>query len=158
MKQACVILLFLAMTSCNYFDVKKKSSEAILNEELQTFNWSEVDVYPTFSSCDSSASKESLKQCFQNTLTGFITNNLQEESIVVTQDIDDIIIMKFQISEKGILILLDVKVDSITRQEIPNINELLTKSLDLLPKIYPAVKRGQQVKIEFNLPVIIQVN
>ena len=66
--------------------------------------------------------------------------------------------MKFQISEKGELSLLGIKTDSLTVNEIPNIKALLINSLDSLPEIYPAIKRSQQVKTEFTLPIVISVN
>ncbi|MFL0353837.1 hypothetical protein [Xanthomarina sp. GH4-25] len=138
--------------------MKKTTSDAILNEELKTFNWSEVDNYPSFASCNDDDSKAEKKSCFQNTLTAIITNRIQRDTIVVSQNIDDTIYIKFQISEKGKLSLIEAEVDSITRHEIPNIDELLRNSLDSLPEIYPAIKRGQQVKTAFTLPVIIQVN
>ena len=158
MKQSYLVLLFLVITSCDYFGVKKTSSEAILNEELKTFNWSEVDEYPTFSICDNESSKADKKSCFQKTLTQAITENIQTDTIIVTQNLNDTLIIKFQISEKGKLSVLDFKVDSLTVAEIPNIKQLVNNSLDSLPKIYPAIKRGQQVKTEFTLPVVIQAN
>lgn len=157
MKHLYLFSGFLLLVSCNYFDVKKTTSDAILKEELKTFNWSDVDEFPSFASCNDDVSKEEKKLCFQNTLTAIITNKIQRDTILVSQNIDDTIYIKFQISEKGVLFLLETKVDSITRQEIPNINELLVNSLDSLPKIYPAIKRGQQVKTAFTLPVIISV-
>ncbi|MCX7546966.1 hypothetical protein OS188_03265 [Xanthomarina sp. F1114] len=138
--------------------MKKTTSDAILNEELKTFNWSNVDEYPSFASCNDAISKEEKKRCFQNTLTAIITNKIQRDTIVVSQNIDDTIYIKFQISEQGVLSFLEAKVDSVTRHEIPNIDEILTSSLDSLPEIYPAIKRGQQVKTAFTLPVIIRVN
>lgn len=158
MKHLCLLFGFLLLVSCNYFDVKKTTSDAILNEELKTFNWRDIDEYPSFASCNDDVSKEEKKRCFQNTLTAIITNKIQRDTIVVSQNIDDTIYIKFQISEKGKLVLLEAKVDSLTREEIPNIEEILTNSLDSLPQIYPAIKRGQQVKTAFTLPVIIQVN
>jgi hypothetical protein len=158
MKRICVFLVILILTSCEYFNVKKISSEAILNEELQTFNWKDVDVYPTFSSCDSSATKLESERCFEHTLTTHITDYLHKETIIVTQDVNDTIVLDFQVSEAGTLSLLHSKMDSITLQEIPNIKELLILSLDSLPKVFPAIKRGQQVKTQFKLPIIITVN
>lgn len=146
------------LSSCEYFNVKKVSSETILEEELQTFNWNDVDEYPTFSVCDSMSSKEEKKACFVQTLTGFITNYLQRDTIIVTQDIHDTINLNFKVSASGDLILLDTKIDSLTNTEIPNIKQLLTESLDSLPKIFPAIKRGQQVTTEFTLPIIISAN
>ena len=62
MKQICVFLGFLMLMSCQYFNVKKTSSDAILKEELQTFNWNEVDEYPSFPECDSAITKQEKKQ------------------------------------------------------------------------------------------------
>jgi len=158
MKQLCVFVIVLVLVSCEYFNVKKTSSDAILKEELQTFNWDDVDEYPSFSLCDSSVTKSEKKVCFQNTIVNHITNYLQKEVIVVTQDINDTILLKFQVNKLGDLVLLQANIDSITIQEIPEINKLLKQSLDSLPKIFPAIKRGQQVTAEFNLPIIISVN
>ncbi|MDO5968577.1 hypothetical protein Q4Q35_02045 [Flavivirga aquimarina] len=158
MRQICVFLLIILLTSCEYFNVKKTSSEVILNEELQTFNWNEVDEYPTFALCDSLSNKQEKQQCFTNVLTDHIFKYLQDQIIVVTKDINDTIDLKLRVSETGIVTILETKVDSLTIKEIPNINKLLSKSLDTLPKIFPAIKRGQQVTTEFKLPIIIQVD
>ena len=158
MQRILLFLLFLGVTSCNYFNVKKTSSEAILEEELQTFNWNEVDVYPSFETCNTSAEKEDKKKCFQNTVTEAIYKSLAAEKIVVTQDIQDTILVHFQISETGELHLIDAKIDSVTMLEIPNMEVLLHQSLDFIPEIYPAIKRGQQVKTQFTLPIQIQVD
>lgn len=157
MKRISVLLLFFILFSCEYFNVKKTSSEAILKEELQTFNWNEVDAYPSFSACDSALTKLAGKLCFERVLRTHIMTSLLKESIIVTQDINDTVSLKFMVSETGDLALMDVKVDSLTSAEIPNILDLLKKSLDSLPKIFPATKRGQQVKTEFKLPIIINV-
>lgn len=158
MKQLYIILMCLLVSSCNYFDVKKTSSDVILENELLTFNWNEVDEYPMFASCDESVSKEDKKQCFQKTLTNIITEKLQRDTLIVTQDIHETVYMNFEISKDGLLSLITIKADSLTLKEIPNIKELLYASVDSLPKIYPAIRRSQQVKTAFTLPVIIQVN
>lgn len=158
MRYLFVFIFILSLTSCEYFNVKKTSSEAILEEELQTFNWNDVDEYPSFSECDESNSKAERTLCFQETITTHITDYLQKEKIVVTQDVKDTMILKFQVSNKGNLELLEAKIDALTTQEIPNIKQLLSQSLDSLPKIFPAIKRGQQVTTAFNLPIVIQVN
>lgn len=157
MRNFLIFIFFLSLISCDYFNVKKTSSEAILKEELQTFNWNEVDAYPSFSDCDSSLTKLVGKLCFERVLRRHIMASLQQEIIIVTQDIRDTLYLDFLLSEKGDLTLQKVDVDSITIAEIPSIKELLNNSLDSLPKIFPATKRGQQVKTEFKLPIIINV-
>ncbi|WP_250433224.1 hypothetical protein [Hanstruepera flava] len=158
MRLTVIILLGFFVTSCNYFDVKKTSSEAILEEELKTFNWSDVDVYPSFSSCDHEKSEEAKKLCFQNTLRQAIYKNIKSDTIVVSEYLKDTILIKLQISERGELSVVETDIDSLILKEIPNLKMLLHNSLDSLPEIYPAIKRGQQVKTAFTLPVVIQVN
>ena len=158
MKQLYVFICVLMLTSCEYFNVKKTTSEAILTEELQTFNWKNVDQYPTFANCDSSKTRSESISCFQNTLVNHINSYLQKEIIVVTQDVTDTLQLEFQVSRLGKLSLKEAKIDSVTLVEIPNIKSLIHESLDSLPKIFPAIKRGQQVTTEFNLPIIINVN
>ncbi|WP_298237731.1 hypothetical protein [uncultured Algibacter sp.] len=157
MRYFLIFIFFLSLVSCEYFNVKKTSSEAILKEELQTFNWNEVDAYPSFSACDSILTKLAGKLCFERILRMHIMTSLLKETIIVTQDINDTLSLEFIVSETGDLALMHVKVDSLTSAEIPNILDLLNKSLDSLPKIFPATKRGQQVKTEFKLPIIINV-
>lgn len=158
MKQYCVILLVLILSSCDYFNVKKTSSEAILEEELQTFDWDNVDTYPSFSQCDSLQAKEEKRVCFESTVYAEISAFLQKQIIVVTQDVNDTLLLKLRVANTGEISLLDAKMDSLTRAEIPELEALLLKSLDTLPKINPAIKRSQPVTTEFELPLIVKVN
>ena len=158
MKQLTVFILLLCLYSCDYFDKKKVNSQDIVNEELQTFNWNDVDEYPSFKTCESLSSKQESKQCFETTLITHITNKLSDEIIVVTENVEDTVMIKFHISETGNLSVLNIKNKEITKEQIPNLDSLLLNSLDSLPKIFPAIKRGQQVKTEFTLPIVIQVN
>lgn len=158
MKQLTVFILLICLYSCDYFDKKKVNSQDIVNEELQTFNWNDVDEYPSFKTCESSTSKQESKQCFETTLITHITNKLSNEVIVVTENVEDTVVIKFHISETGNLSVLNIKNKETTKEQIPNLDSLLLKSLDSLPTIFPAIKRGQQVKTEFTLPIVIQVN
>ena len=157
MKYPLLFLILVSLNSCKYFDAKKTTSEAILKEELKTFNWNDVDVYPSFSKCDSLEKKHEKMYCFQYFLKKQIFESLEKEVIVVTQDISDTIQLKFQVSETGVLTLIEIEIDSLTIEEIPNMEALIIEGLDALPEIFPAIKRGQQVKTEFQLPIIINV-
>ena len=150
-------MVCFTLFSCEYFKVKKTTPEAILKEELKTFNWEEVDAYPSFKVCDDSLPKQAQKECFERVLRDHIMTNLKNEIIVVTQDINDTLSLEFSVSENGNLTLRDITLDSMTLKEIPNIKALLYKSLDSLPKVFPAIKRNQNVKTEFKLPIIIHV-
>lgn len=158
MRPTLILMLLFTLTSCEYFNVKKTTPEAILKEELKTFNWDEVDTYPSFSQCDSLSLKEERKSCFESTLYAEISGFLQNQIIVVTENVNDTLQLEFKLSKQGDLSLMKTEMDSLTQQQIPQLQRLLQKSLDSLPKIYPAIKRGQQVTTEFKLPLIVKVD
>lgn len=153
----CLLILIVA-TSCNYFEKKKVYPEDLLEEELQTFNWNEVDTYPTFSSCDSLTTKEENKVCFQNTLVNNVNAFLAAQNIVVSNDVNDTIRLKIIVNNEGVLEVESIKIKPETIEEIPEIDSLLKQSLKGIPKIFPAIKRGQQVTTAFELPVIVKIN
>lgn len=154
---ACFLLLVL-LTACNYFENQKVNSEDLLKEELQTFNWNDVDTYPTFSSCDSMTVKEDSRVCFQNTLLSHVNHYLASQNIVVSEDVNDTIRLKLMIDNRGHLEIEDIAIKPETRFQIPEIDSLLRQSLKGIPKIFPAIKRGQQVKTAFELPVIVRID
>lgn len=158
MRKVMFFLGLMWITSCNYFNVKKTSSEAILNEELKTFNWNEVDEYPVFKSCDTSINKSQKEKCFETTLLQSMINKLYQNEIVVSQDIYDTIFVEFKVDDKGTLEITQAQIDTLIIAEIPEIEAYLYESIDSLPEIYPAIKRGQQVTTKFKLPLIIKVS
>lgn len=158
MKHLFFIFCVFTLVSCDYFDKKKISTEEILQEELQTFNWNDVDEYPTFASCDTTSGKANKKNCFETTLRNILNENLSKHNIVVSEDVNDTVILKIKIDSKGQFTIEDIKSSDVTRQQIPELDSLLTHSFDSLPKIYPAIKRSQQVTTQFNLPVIVSIN
>jgi hypothetical protein len=158
MKRLSIILCVFVLTSCNYFEKNKVFTEDILEEELQTFNWNDVDEYPTFASCDTTLGKENKRQCFENTLLQVLNKNLLKQNIVVTEDVNDTILLKITIDNQGNFNVDDIQSSELTKAQIPKIDSLLIHSFDSLPKIYPAIKRSQQVTTQFSLPVVVKIN
>ena len=157
MNRVVFLFLILLFTSCDYFEKKKVNSDDLLEEELQTFNWNDVDTYPTFNSCDSITAKAASKACFQNTLLSSVNQYLEQQNIIVSEDVNDTIRLQLIIDNKGILKVDSITVKPETRFQIPEIDSLLYQSIKSIPKIYPAIKRGQQVTTAFELPVIVKI-
>ena len=157
MKRIFIFLLLINMMSCDYFNKKKVYSEELLENELETFTWNDVDEYPTFASCDSTSGKANKKQCFENTLRDILNTNLSQYHIIVSESIEDTVKLKITIDNKGEFSISSIQSSVLTKQEIPQLDSLLRRSLDSLPKIYPAIKRSQQVTTQFSLPVIIKI-
>ena len=158
MKRISLIFFVVVLTSCNYFEKKKVYSKDILEEELQTFNWNEVDEYPTFESCDDTLGKENKKQCFEKTVLKILNHRLSQQSIIVTEDVNDTILLTITIDNNGKFNVDDIKSSELTKTQIPKIDSLLIQCFDSLPKIYPAIKRSQQVTTQFSLPVVVKIN
>ncbi|MGS2725390.1 hypothetical protein ACU8DI_02190 [Psychroserpens sp. BH13MA-6] len=158
MKHVLSIVLLLSLWSCDYFDKKKVYSEDILAEELKTFNWNDVDEYPSFQSCDSTTGKSNRKYCFEQTLRQILNRNLSQHHIVVSEEITDTIALEITIDNQGSFFINTIRCHESTRTQIPQLDSLLRRSLDSLPKIYPAIKRSQEVATQFVLPVIIKLD
>jgi len=158
MKRLSLVFCVVIMTSCNYFESKKITTQEILNDELQTFNWNDVDEYPTFASCDTTSGKVNKKICFESTLRSILNSKLSNQHIIVTEDINDTIKMKITISKTGVFTVDAIEIKELTQQQIPQLDSLLLHSFDTLPKIYPAIKRSQQVATQFNFPVVVNIN
>ncbi|RIA08524.1 hypothetical protein OE09_0338 [Flavobacteriaceae bacterium MAR_2010_72] len=158
MKYTLLFICCLGLWSCNYFEKKKVYTKDILEEELQTFNWNEVDEYPTFVSCDSVMSKNHKRQCFEQTLLQILNKNLAQQNIVVIEDVLDTIDLKITITKEGRFNIDSISSSEEIRRQIPKIDSLLMRCLDSLPTIYPAIKRSQQVTTQFSLPVVVKIN
>lgn len=155
MKRFALIFCFATLISCDYFEKKKIDTETIVAEELKSINWNDVDEYPTFALCDSVEDK---KNCFEDVVRNELNKKLSNQNIVVTEDVNDTILLKIHIDNKGSLTLKDVEMDVATRSQIPQLDSLLRHGFDSLPKIFPAIKRGQQVATEFHLPVVVHID
>ncbi|RKE98467.1 hypothetical protein [Ichthyenterobacterium magnum] len=158
MKQLLLIFCLVLLSSCNYFNTKKVYTEDLLEEELQTFNWNDVDEYPTFAICDSTLGKSNKKVCFENTLRNILNTNLSKYKIIVNDNVDDTIQLKITISNTGKFSIDNIISKAVTKAQIPQLDSLVISCLDTLPKIYPAIKRSQQVATQFSLPIVVKID
>ena len=155
MKRIIPLLFFVIFNSCDYFDKKKIDTKTIVEEELKSIDWNDVDQYPTFSICDSTDNK---KMCFEDVLRNRLNEQLAKQNIVVSEDVSDTVVLKIHIDKTGAFSIKDILSEQTTKELIPQLDSLLRHSFDSLPKIHPAIKRSQQVATEFNLPVVVNIN
>lgn len=153
-----LLVFFILLCSCDYFQSKKVSPEQLLEEEMQAINWNDVDEYPTFSDCDTATTNQEKKACFENHLHELLTSHLEKQIIIVTEDVSDTVLLKIHIDKTGQFSIRNIDMDAMTKAQIPHLDSILRHSFDSLPKIYPAIKRSQQVATEFSLPVIVNIN
>ncbi len=151
-----ISLFFLVFFfSCELNINKKISVDEILDQEWRTFNWSDVDEYPSFSHCDSLQNLSLKKECFITTLSDQISEDLIINTKTVNRTIQDTVMLRFVISKNGQITLEELIVDKNIIDLKGVINSSFESSIDKLPKIFPAIKRGQQVKVKFSLPIFV---
>ena len=149
------ILFLIFCCSCHYFEKKKLDSEMLLEEELQAFNWNELDQYPSFESCEDGIDFQANKVCFETLLTSHIFEVLKSNESMITQSLKDTLILDLSVSKRGVLSIKSLKGSHLSAQTTVRFKDTLTKSFSTLPVLYPAIKRSQHVQAVFQLPIIL---
>lgn len=152
-----LFLLISVCLSCNYFQKKTLDSHVILDKELQTFQWDQVDQYPTFETCQEDLNFQQNKSCFESTLTTHVSKVLNSEAVTPMLTQNDTLKLKFLVSSTGDLSIPTIESQNFTDDAMSSLVAILTKSLQDLPLLFPAIKRSQQVQSEFQLPIILKV-
>ena len=152
------ILFLIFCCSCHYFEKKKLDSEMLLEEELQAFNWNELDQYPSFESCEDGIDFEANKVCFETVLTTHIFEVLKSNESMISVPLKDTLILDLLVSKRGGLSVKNLKGSHISDETSARFKDALTKSFSALPVLSPAIKRSQHVQAVFQLPIILNAN
>ncbi len=151
-----VFLIFVALfSSCNYFQRPVPNEKELLEKELKSINWNQVDQYPSVSGCDSLATKELQKQCFFDYLKVAVQQKLVTDSLKILNPKKDTIQVKVTILPNATLIFdPQFPSDSVFYNK-QKVDSFLKAKLVDFSKINPATKRGIPVKTQFILPVVL---
>lgn len=156
MRKTLLLIIFVAVSSCNNLETKKISSEEVLDQETKSLNWKEVDEYPAFEKCKSITNLTKARDCFEATVANSIYAYLAKQEPIVTQPIDDTLFLYLEISKTGRPVVDSIRVDTMIINELPELDSWVRQSVDSLPKIYPAIKRGIPVSSVFKMPILIK--
>lgn len=156
MKKALLLFLFTLLTGCNNFETRKISSEEVLDQESKSLNWREVDEYPAFEHCRNITEIDKAKECFESTVAASVNNYLSRQEPIVTEAIDDTVFVHLEISKTGVPTIESIDADSLVTSQLPELQLWLKQSIDSLPRIHPASKRGIPVSSVFIMPVMIK--
>ncbi|MCF6278721.1 MAG: hypothetical protein L3J14_00055 [Flavobacteriaceae bacterium] len=155
MYQRAFIVLFCGflLTSCEFFK-KKEFTPTIAIDTIVDYN--SVDVFPLFPSCDSIPSQEKQKICSQIKLSEHIYASLSDYQIVTSEIINDTILVKINIDKTGKTSLTDLQSSEFIKSQIPKLDSLISRGINSLPLLKPAIKRGIPVTTEFTLPIVVK--
>lgn len=156
LKQFFLFLVVLSFNSCQYIDKQVPSEKELLQKELKSINWKEVDEYPSVANCEKIADKKQRQQCFFDVMAQLIQQKLDIDTLsILYPELDTIQVkvtvfpnstMKFEPQfPKDSVVYDTIKIDSILHARLVD-----------FPKINPALKRGLPVKTQFILPVILK--
>ncbi len=155
-KSLAILLIFICGMSCDYLHKTNPSKEELLEKELKTINWNQVDQYPSISECENIEDKDQRQQCFFEYLTSIIQQKLSQDTLPFNGvNLDTIIVKVTVFPDATIDFEPQFPQDSVVYDKI-KIDSLLTENLKNFPRINPALKRGIPVKTQFILPVILK--
>ena len=157
MRETLIIISFFLLNSCQFdFKIDRKISvDEFINEELKSFNWNEVDQYPVFENCLGINSISEKNNCFVETITESFKENLTNNSLILNRTLVDTVNMILKVDKTAEISIesLNISSQNIKYKEV--ISRSFNKTISNLPKLYPAIKRGQQVDVIFKIPIII---
>ncbi len=156
MKKGFLYLLLGFIVSCNQFATKKLDEQELVEKELQTIKWNEVDQYPSFASCNELTEKEALKNCFVSKVGQTILKTIKPAQRVVSTTLDETVMLQLEVNGEGQLTLIDAIIPEIIHSELPQIDSLLRESVREIDNVQPALKQGQPVKTTLKLPIRIK--
>lgn len=157
MKHYYFFSVFLLFNCCQYFEKQVPSEQELLQKELQTINWKEVDEFPSFVDCDKLDNKSKRQLCFFEYLTQLIQQKLSSDTLsILYPELDTIEVLVTIFPDAKMKFEPQFSKDSVTYDTI-KIDSILQARLVNFPKVNPAIKRGIPVKTKFILPVIIKV-
>ncbi len=157
LKQYSLFLVFILFNSCQYFDKQVPSEKELLQKELKSINWKEVDEYPSVVDCDKIDDKKQRQQCFFEVLTQLIQEKLCNDTLAMLYPELDTIEVKVTVFPNATMKFEPQFPKDSVAYDTVKIDSILKARLVDFPKINPAIKRGLPVKTQFILPVILKV-
>ena len=157
MRITLIIISLLLVNSCQFdFQMNRKISvDEFINEELKSFNWNEVDQYPVFESCLELNNIPQKNKCFIETITNNFTANLKKNNLVLNRTLVDTVNMVLMVDKNGLISVERINISEKNLKYKEVIYSSFINTVSNLPKLYPAIKRGQQVDVIFTMPIII---
>ncbi len=142
-----VIVLFL-LTSCDYFN-------SIFNKKPTRIDFTMVDEYPVFPSCDSLATLKVKEFCFEETLSLQLETDLLLHEFTTPLSFSDALIVHVKVDKEGVLSLYTIESSVKNKKMNAELKEIIIESISNFPKIKPAQKRGNAVQSIYMIPLYI---
>jgi hypothetical protein len=147
-------LLLLFITSCDHLFFSKIKKNQVLDTLV---NFSSVDTSPSFKVCDSIIDKQKKSDCFRTTIHQKIGMELHKHEFSLKNPISEIVYVDLLINSKGKISLETFESSENMKIQLPKLAAILKASVNSIPSIYPAIKRGIPVTTKYRLPIKIEL-
>lgn len=158
MRKLGVMCCLWMLASCAWLESRETKARKLVNAELQSIDWNDVDQYPLFADCDETATKPAQRGCFEETLLLHLSMTLQDFEFILDEDVHDSLYVDFLVDSVGSITVLDIERNNSVADQIPEFNGVITQSLKSLPRLEPALKRGIPVNAKFRIPLVLKTN
>ncbi len=155
MRKLIWISFLWLFVACDFFASKEETTQKLVEEELLQINWDDVDQYPLFDACREDLPKAEQRACFEHTMMTQLGKALEDMEFEVDNDVNDTVMVDFLIDEDGFIFVQNVEEKETVLSEIQNFNSEITRRLNDLTTVAPALKRGSPVSIRFRLPLVL---
>ncbi len=147
------MLLTVNLTSCNYVFNQFNNKNDEIKPIIETIDFSSVDAYPLLKDCEQIAIRNLQKECFYKLLSKKIELSLSKKNITYLKANTDTIYVKIIVNSKGV-----ISVKSVSNLNDIELKKAIIQSIDSLPQIKPAIKKGIPVTTAFILPIVLVTN
>lgn len=154
----CGLLLAGCLSACNLFESREQRTQKLVDAEIQTINFNEVDQFPLFDDCQETEDKAVQRRCFEETLLMHLSMTLQNFEFRSQASLKDTLHIDFKVDAQGVISITSVEQHPAIVEANPEFERIVTGSLRSLPRLQPALKRGIPVATRFRLPLVLQTD
>jgi len=155
MRYLLLALFLFGFTSCHLFESKEEKTQKLVQKELIQIDWSDVDDYPLFEDCDETLNKKLQRDCFENNIIENLSRDLKEFQFISESRVEDVVFLDFKIESDGTVAVVNVENIEILGEQKAEFIAKVQFSLNSLPHIEPALKRGIPVSAKFRVPIFL---
>lgn len=146
------LIMIVFITSCDKLSLTKNKNLPVIDTIV---DFTSVDTYPSFKACDSLIDKTKKQDCFRKIIHQKIGEELQKHHLSIKDSIDETVLVDLIINVKGEIIFDKLQSSETIKRQLPELDSILQLTVNNLPKITSANKRGIPVATKYQLPIRI---
>lgn len=149
-------LLTILLFSCgniSHNTTTSKNQQKLLDTVI---DYTSVDVYPLFTNCNETDEKHNQEECFAHAMTKRLEKTIKSIDYKVRKPVNDSALVKLLVNDNGKTRLVAIESPQIITDNLPQLDSVIRASVDALPIVKPAVKRGIPIKSQYHLAIVVR--